>query len=232
MSNAGFSAATDIFSLGSSWGVKSANLNRSCNTAECPNGDGDITHRDTSGERIAPSAEYVLLADVTSLPALGTIVTIDSKKVAISSISVKTTKGSAPTATVSGVQVEDSASEGRTYSCGTIALSARHKAQDILVLLGSSRPATLTDGTFTFTADVTVADPKGVIGSSDASNGKVVAAYTHTVGDSTAITAPTLSGTDVVVGSPVTKNSPEGDYTTYEFAVTKSLIGTDPTISN
>ena len=227
MSNAGFNAATDVFSMGDDWGVRSSNENKSGSTAECPNSLGDVTHRDQYAERIAPSAEYVLEDDVDELPDLGTVVTIGGKKVAINSITVKTTKGAAPSASVSGVQVSDGATTGRTYSCGEIALSARHRAQDILGFLGQNTPTTLTDATFTFTCDVTLADPKGSIENFDVSNGKVVAQYTHTVGDNTAITAPTVSGTKQVVSAPVTKDSPENDYTTVTYSVTDSLTGAE-----
>ena len=227
MANNGFNAATDIFSMGDEWGVRSANENKSGNTAECPNSVGDITHRDQYGDRIAPSAEYVLEDDVDELPDLGTVVTIGTAKVAINSIVIKTAKGAAPTASVSGVEVEAGASTLRTYNCGEIALSARHRAQDILGLLGSTTPDTLTEATFTFTCDITLADPKGVAKKHDVSNGKVVASYTHTVGDGTAVSAPSVSGTTKVVSAPVTKDSPENDYTQTTYALTDSLTGTD-----
>ena len=225
--NAGFNAATDIFSMGADWGVRSANENRSGSTAECPNSLGDITHRDQYADRVAPSAEYVLEADVDELPDLGTVVTIGNNKVAINSITVKTSKGAAPTASVSGVQVSSDATTKRTYSCGTINLTARHRAQDILGLLGSSTPTTLTEATFTFTCDITLADPKGSIANFDVSNGKVVASYTHTTGDGTTVSAPSVTGNTKVVSAPVSKDSPENDYTTTTYAVTDTLTGTD-----
>lgn len=225
MSNAGFNAATDIFSMGADWGVRSSNENRSGSTAECPNSLGDITHRDSYAERIAPSAEYALEADVDELPDLGTVVTIGNKKVAINNIAVRTVRGTAVAATVSGVQVSDNATTKRTYSCGTLAISARHKAQDILGWLGQNTPSTLTEATFTFSCDITLADPKGNIANFDVSNGKVVAAYTHTVGDATAITAPAVTGTSKVVSAPVTKDSPENDYSTTTYSITDSLTG-------
>ena len=227
MANAGFNAATDIFSMGADWGVRSANENRSGSTAECPNSLGDITHRDQYADRVAPSAEYVLEDDVDELPDLGTVVPIGNNKVAINSITVKTSKGAAPTASVSGVQVSSDATTKRTYSCGEIALSARHRAQDILGLLGSSTPPTLTEATFTFTCDITLADPKGSIANFDVSNGKVVASYTHTTGDGTTVSAPSVTGNTKVVSAPVSKDSPENDYTTTTYAVTDTLTGTD-----
>lgn len=227
MSNAGFNAATDIFSMGAEWGVRSANENRSGSTAECPNSLGDITHRDQYADRVAPSAEYVLEDGVDKLPDLGTVVTIGNNKVAINSITVKTSKGAAPTASVSGVQVSSDATTKRTYACGTINLTARHRAQDILGLLGSTTPTTLTEATFTFSCDITLADPKGSIANFDVSNGKVVASYTHTTGDGSAVSAPSVTGNAKVVSSPVSKDSPENDYTTTTYAVTDSLTGTD-----
>lgn len=227
MANNGFNAATDIFSMGDDWGVRSANENRSGSTAECPNSLGDIAYRDQYADRVAPSAEYVLEADVDELPDLGTVVTIGSHKVAINSIVIKTAKGAAPTASVSGVQVNDDATTKRTYSCGTIALSARHRAQDILGLFGQTVPQTITEATYTFTCDITLADPKGTIENFDVSNGKVVASFTHTTGDGTTAAAPSVSGTTKVVSAPVTKDSPENDYTTTTYSITDSLTGED-----
>lgn len=225
MSNAGFNAATDIFSMGDVWGVRSSNENRSGSTAECPDSLGDITHRDSYADRIAPSAEYVLEKDTNGIPDLGTVVTIGSKKVAINSITVRTVRGTAPAATVSGVQVSDGATTKRTYGCGAIALSARHKAQDILGWLGLTPPTTLTEATFTFSCDITLADPKGAIANFDVSNGRVVAAYTHTTGDGTTVSAPSVTGDTRVVSAPVSKDSPENDYTTTTYSVTDSLTG-------
>ena len=228
MANAGFNAATDIFGMGEEWGVRSTNDNASGSTAECPNSDGDITHRDQYGNRIAPSADYVLEADVDELPDLGTVVAVGSKKVAIKTITIKTIKGVAASASVNGVEVPATATTGRTYSCGEISLSARHRAQDILGWLGQTTPKTLTEATFTFSCDITLADPKGVIENFDVSNGKVVAQYVHTVGDNTAVSAPTITGsTTKVVSDPVSKDSPENDYTTTTYSITDSLAGAE-----
>ena len=230
MANAGFNAATDIFSMGNSWKVKSCNENASGSVSACPNTNGDTTHRDAYANRIAPSAEYVLKANVTSLPALGTVVTVNSKKVMITSIVINTAQGAAPTATVSGVEVESGATTKRTYACGTIALTARHRAQDILKIHGStanSFPTTCTTATFTFSVEPTLADPKGTIEASDCHDGKVVANFTHTSGTGAAISAPSVSGTTRVVSDPVSKTSPENDYVTTSYSVTDSLTGTD-----
>ena len=229
MANNGFNAATDIFSMGAKWKVKSNDTNASGSVAECPNAVGDTTHRDAYGKRIAPSAEYTCVDDVDELPDLGTILTIETKKVMISQIVIKTAKGSAPTASVSGVQVEDGATTGRTYSCGEIALSARHKAQDILGMLGENTPDTLTESTFTFSITPSLADPKGTVEASDCADGKVVAQFTHTSGTGEAISAPAVSGTTKVVSDPVSKTSPENDYVTVTYSVTDSLVGEEPT---
>lgn len=225
MANAGFNAATDLFSMGSSWKVKSSNLNKSASAAECPNSDNDVTHRDAYGERIAPAAEYELVEDVGELPAPGTVVTIGTVKVAISSITIKTAKGAPVTASVSGVQVEASAVTKRTYDVGNIAISARHRAQDICGLYDNAMPKTVTESSVVFSADITVAEPQGDIVNHDVSNGKMVATFTHTCGTEVEAVAPTVSGNDAIVHQPVTKTSPENDYITYEVGVTKSLTG-------
>lgn len=227
MANAGFNAATDIFSMGANWKVQSNSMNPSGSVAECPNSMNDVTHRDAYGVRIAPSAEYTLIADVEELPDLGSIVTIDTKKVMITQISIKTAKGAAPTASVSGVEVESGATAKRTYSCGEIELSARHRAQDILGFLGSTTPTTLTESTFTFSVQPSLAEPQGTVYNSDCGDGRVVAQFTHTSGTGAPPSAPTVSGTAQVLSEPVSKTSPENDYVTVSYAVTDSLTGTD-----
>ena len=226
MANAGFNAATDIFNLGAAWKVKSNDLNATVNTAECPNYLGDITARDQYGEQIAPTAEYECASASATLPALGTVVDVDGKKVAISRIVVNTRVGSAPTVQVSGVQVESGAKTLRTYALPKLTFSTRHRAQDITGDLGTTVPATLTSGQFTFEANITRAEPKGEITASDVSNGRYEAQYTHTVGDGTAISAPNVTGAKVV-SAPVSKSSPENDYTTYTYSVSGSLTGTE-----
>lgn len=226
MANAGFNAATDIFSMGAKWKVKNSSLNGSVSTAECPNRYNDVTHRDQYGEKIAPTATYECVDDVDELPDIGSIVTIDSKKVAIQKIVVTTAKGAAPTADVTGVQVQSGATEVRTYSCGTVAISPRHRAQDVTGDLGNSTPDTLTGATFTFEANVQPSEPKGEIVNHDVSNGRYEAAYTFTSGTGTPPSAPTVSGSKVVSG-PVTPVHPENDYVTYSLSVTDSLTGTD-----
>ena len=227
MANAGFNAATDIFSMGQKWKVDDSQENASGSVAECPNSDGDMTHRDAHSQRIAPTAKYTLVGDVTSLPALGTVVTYSGKKVMLTKIVVNTAQGTAPTANVSGVEVESTATTKRTYSCGTIALSARHKAQDILSMHGQAFPSTCTSSTFTFEIDPSLADPKGTVEASDCHNGRVTAQFTHTSGTGAAISAPAVTGTTKVVSEPVSKTSPENDYVTVTYALLDSLAGSE-----
>ena len=75
MANNGFNAATDIFGMGNKWGVDDSQDNASGSVAECPDSNGDVTHRDPHSQRIAPTAKYTIKSAVTSLPALGTVVT-------------------------------------------------------------------------------------------------------------------------------------------------------------
>lgn len=223
----GFNASTDIFNFGANWKVRSSNENKSASVAECQNCFGDVTHRDKYAERIAPTADYVLGADVTSIPSLGTVVDVGGKKVAINSITINTSRGAAVSASVSGVQVSDGATTGRTYACGVSAISARHRAQDILGLLGETMPETVTEASFAFSCDVTPAEPKGEIVNFDVSNGRVVASYTHTVGDGSTVAAPAVTGNAKVVSSPASKSCPENDYTQTTYSITNSLVGTD-----
>ena len=230
MANTGFNAASDIFSLGTSWKPVSLTANKSHSVAECKNSFGDIVARDVYGETVAPSVDYELVAAVTSLPALGTVVSYDSKKIAISSITIRTSMGAAPTATVSGTRVEDGASTGRTYALPTLAISTRHRAQDI-TSEHATEPSTLSEATFTFTCDVTTASADGEIVSSDVSNGRYEASFTNTLSSATAsVTLPSVSGTKVL-SSPETKTFARDGYITTAYTATDSLTGSEPSSS-
>ena len=194
--------------------MKSCNLNASVSTAECYNRFDDVTARDQYGEKIAPTATYELAGSVTSLPALGSIVTIDAKKCAISQMVVRTAHGQYPQLEISAVQVEDGATGSRKH------------AQDILKWLDNTTPDTLTEATFTFSANVLASEPQGVIVNHDVSDGRCEAAYTHTSGTGTAPAVPSVSGSRVV-SAPSSKSSPENDYVTYSFAITDTLTGAD-----
>lgn len=226
--NAGFNAATDIFSLGDAFAVKGANLNKSCSTAECKNYLGDVTHRDQHSERIAPTAEYELLEEITEIDFLGKVIEIGGKTVAIESVSVNTAVGSAPTISVTGKQIEDGGTAKRTYECPAVKVTPRHRAQDITGDLGETTPATLTSASFTFSVDITTAENKGEISASDCSNGRYEASYTHTVGDGSEVTAPAVSGSKVV-SAPVSKNMPENGYVEYTYAINGTLTGEEAT---
>lgn len=226
MANGGFNAATDIFGLGAAFKVKTNQMNATGSLAECKDRFGDVTHRDRWGDRIAPTAEYEVADDVTELPALGGVVVIDGKSVAIASIVINTQIGAAPTVTVTGVQVQDGASAIRTYACPGVSVSPRHRAQDITGDLGATTPATLNSASFTFSADITIAEPQGVIIASDCSNGRYEASYTHAVGDGNPVNAPAVTG-NKVVSAPVSKTSPENDYTSYTYTVSGTLTGTE-----
>ena len=228
MRNAGFNAATDIFGLGNSFRVKGANLNKSCSTAECKNYLGDVTHRDQHGERIAPTADYELAAEIDKIEFLGKVVEIDGKTVAVESVSINTAVGSAPTISVSGKQIEDGGKTKRTYDCPAIKLTPRHRAQDITGDLGEKTPETLTAASFTFAVDITIAENKGEIAASDCSNGRYEANYTHTVGDGSEVAAPTVTGAKVV-SAPVSKSMPENGYVEYTYAINGTLTGKEAT---
>ena len=69
------------------------------------------------------------------------------------------------------------------------------------------------------------AEPKGEIVNHDVTNGRYEAEYTHTSGTGTPPSSPTVSGTQVV-SAPISKTSPENDYTTFGYTITDSLTGT------
>lgn len=230
MAHAGFSAPIDWFSMaGSTMAITGSSDGRSNQVAEAVDAQGDVTARDIYGDKVAPSAEYILKSALTALTALGSISSVTfgsaTKKVMVTSITVTTNTGAIPTISASGVEVESGASTGRTYSCGTIALACRAKAQDILSAITATN-ADLNSASFTFSINPVIGETaaSGVV-ASDCNKGSVVAQYSYVQTGSTDATFSGASGYDVTAAPTATRN--DGAYIEWSVSVTGDLTGSD-----
>lgn len=114
-----------------------------------------------------------------------------------------------------------------TYALGTIVCSVRHKAQILgsaFTLAGDGCSLNACD--YQAECKVSRATVKGDTVAHDVSEGKAVVTATVVQSGETAPTVTPGEGWDLT--SPVTVSSPDSDYQTVTFTLTKSLTGTDP----
>ena len=90
---------TDYFGLAATgFTVASTSENRSIGSAEAQGDDGFIVAVESFGEKLSPQCDYVLTADATfSGVILGSVKSVDGRKIALGSVSVTTKAGQAPT---------------------------------------------------------------------------------------------------------------------------------------
>lgn len=255
MANATFNAGIDYFGLESGSSnkikVKSSAENRSKQSTSGPNTYGDATVVDSWGETAAPSAEYDVIDEITQeeLPVLGSLTEITGMAgpVALGTITINTSNGSAPTVSAAGQMVQAGAVQLREYTLPTFTLSPRHRAQDFIGLcsikIGTTDASDVEDYglesvSATFPIEFTLAQPKGVLLGYDLHGGMATCQYTMNWYASTAPTIA-LSAAATALGAtmsePVSKACPEGGYTQYTWTVAFPLVGeeyTEPEQSN
>ena len=154
MSTPTFNAHCDYFDLeGPALKCVSSNENQSAENSSGPNTPGDTIVVDAYGATAAPSAEYEVVDDLSSLPVLGDLIlaaalaaktpvaTIEvdgtARPVVRETLSISTQTGSAPRITVSGHAVMASATAARRNfkrPALAAAISPRNRAQDFLGL--------------------------------------------------------------------------------------------------
>ena len=246
MANATFNAGIDYFGLESASSnalkVKSSAENRSKQSTSGANVAGDAVVVDSWGETAAPSAEYDVVGDLTqaTFPELGSVTTITGiGPVVFGSVTISTQTGSAPTVSASGQLVQSGATQLREYTLPTMALSARHRAQDFLGLASIKKGSSAADAdadyglssvTATFPIVITTAMPKGELKTYDLHGEMATCSYTLNWYASTAPTielssaATTLKAT---MSEPVAKTDPEGGYTQYAFTISFPMVGSE-----
>lgn len=229
--NDGFSAAVDYFSPNAALQAKSSSDGKTSSVAECPDEYGDTAAHDVHSELLNPSVEYVVkgaITKATTLCTLGSIHTIDEKKVMLTTCVVTTGANNPPTVALSGVEVETGATAKRTYDV-KIDLKPRSKSQDVA---GAFTPSSkFTNIVTTFSVDPHVQTVAGVPVASDASHGKCEVAATMTDGDGTGTITAAQAGGFTVTAVP-NENDQDANYITRAATATKFLTGTEATSGN
>lgn len=228
MSNAGFSAPVNYWGTINGLTPKSSSDGKTSSVAEAPNEYGDTAAHDVYGEVLAPSTEYAVTGEVDlSDIVLGSIhthgTTANAKKIMLTTVAITTQANNPPTVTISGVEVESSATAKRTYAlAGT--LTPRSKAQDVCGAFAAS--ANFTQINTNAAVDPHLQTVGGSPVASDASHGRieVQATMTDPTGNG-AITAASDGGF-TVTASPA-ETDPDANYITRAATATKYLIGTE-----
>lgn len=228
MANNGFSAPVNYWGTIDGLTPKSSSDGKTSSVAEAPNEYGDTAAHDVFGEVLAPSTEYAVSGEVDlSDIVLGSVHTIGTgaaaKKLMLTQAAINTQAGNPPTVTISGVEVEATATAKRTYAL-TGTLTPRSKAQDVCGAFTAS--ANFTQINTTASVDPHVQTVKGVPVASDASHGRieVQATLTDPTGNGT-ITAESAGGF-TVTASPA-ETDPDANYITRAATATKYLTGTE-----
>ena len=226
--NNGFSAPVNYWGSIDGLTPKSSSDGKTSSVAEAPNEYGDTVAHDVYGEVLAPSTEYAVTGEVDlSDIVLGSIHTIGTgaaaKKLMLTQVQISTQASNPPTVTISGVEVEATATAKRTYAL-TGTLTPRSKAQDVCGAFTAS--ANFTQINTTAAVDPHVQTVKGVPVASDASHGRieVQATLTDPTGNG-AITAAQAGGF-TVTASPA-ETDPDANYITRAATATKYLTGTE-----
>lgn len=212
------------------WEVQSTSENREVGSAEAQGDNGFVVAISTFGEKIKPTCDYIATSTASlSNIVVGSVTTIDSKPIALGSISIKTTAGQAPTMTASGSQIEDNGIAHCTCTLSGLTISPLFHAQDFGLFTVSD--GQLTDSTLNIDGEIATAEVDGVIKSSDLVGGRITCSGTIVgVNNSGAISTPSItisqpSGSVLsgVITQPLSENNPNGDYPTYSFTITWPL---------
>ena len=232
-------AKTDYLGLASNsaLSLKSSSLNDSANNVEAQNDLGDVIANELLTPNASPSCTYEVI-DTLALGSikLGTIATIGTgaaaRAYAITSITVNTAPATVTEITVTGEEVESSATTANstTIDAGTLSLAKWHDAQilgEAFEIDGSG--CYLNGCNYTISGELTKATVDGTCVAHDIQNGRIECQVTIVQSGST---APTLTaGTGWKVTSPLTPDNPDEDYPTWTATVTKYLTSTHPSAS-
>ena len=221
-----FLEKTDYFGLsGTALECTTSNDGASASVAEAKGADGSVVAHEVYGEALAPSCDYLLKADWTSAAGavkLGSVKATGGKSVALASVAINTSAGSAPTVAASGEQVEDGATDGCLYEVPAFSLPKTHHAH---ILFGaftlSGAGCHLTAANYTASAGITKATKEGAVLAHDVGEGKIEAVVTIV---QTGAAAPSLAaGEGWSITSPLAMTNPDADYPTYSATLTHYL---------
>ena len=223
-----FSNPTDYVGLSDEAMVLISSVeNASTQEKEAKNDRGDIIARNIYGAVKNPSSEYRLAAALSKAITLGSVTTVGTDKIVLKSVSIKTSEGKAPEISAGGESIQDEGTVSSTVALGTVAVSVRHKAQILFAsftLAGTG--CALNSCEADCTCEISKATKEGDCLAHDVSGAKVIVKATVIQTGATAPTITPATGWDLT--APVSVTSPDGDYETVTFSLTKSYAGTDP----
>lgn len=230
MANAGFSAPVEYFGQGLSTvlDLKSSEEGRDFAVKQTAADErGDIIARDLAGERISPSAEYVVKAAGNFVPVPGSVNTVDSEVIALTGVEITTTAGAAPSVKLNGESLQTGATVSSTVTIGNIALSPRHKAQILMSAFTlSGTGCKLTSCSASITAKLTRATVAGETVAHDVSGCEAVVKGTVV---QTGATEPTITaGEGWDLTTPASHTNPDEGYIEWTFEATKAFSSTEP----
>lgn len=224
--NAGFSAATNYWGTITGLTPKSSQDGATSSLAEAPDSNGDTAYFDVYGEVIAPQTEYAVTGDVDlSDIILGSIHTVGSgaseKKVRLVSVAINTSAGEVPTVTITGEQVEATATASKTYAlAGT--LTPRCAAQDVFGALASNTAYTQINSTASIDSHIATVGGNPV--ASCYCHGKIEVNVTLTDGAGNQ-TIEAATGGDFAITTAVSSTAPDAAYITRTATLTKFIEG-------
>lgn len=219
--------------------VKSSNENFTDELAQGENGKGDVVAQDRYNEQATPSADYSCVGEVTlSDLKLGTVNTVSGfpRPIMFTGINFQTQSKSEVTCSCTGMAVEPGAETKRTYTLPAITFTPRHRAQDILNILdikvgntaATETQAEITQASYNFTVEGTLASPKGVTLGSDCHGGKCEASFTIGCWVSNVTVALTSAAASAGWSlSKPTATDPENGYHEITCTATLPIIGED-----
>lgn len=223
----GFKTKSDYFGLGAVSGLEltSTSENKSKSTAEAKGENGFVVAVEPYGETSAPSCDLVVTnAGVTlSGIVLGSITTIGDGKFCLSSITVNTAAGAAPTISASGQKVESNATANCTCTIPSIAVSGLHHAQNFGAFTLTGNGAHITSSNLSVGGTISTATKDGDVIAHDLTDSRMTVTATIQVSDST-YPVPTVAPTSGwVVTSPLTETNPDADFPSYSVTLQKIL---------
>lgn len=126
-------AKTDYYGLASAgFEVESTAENKSVGfQAEARGDNGFLVAVEVGDDVLAPTVNYVVTSNATASGiVLGSVNTVNNKKIALGSVSITTAAGEPVRMSASGSQIEDNGTAHCTATLGSISLSSLFHAQD------------------------------------------------------------------------------------------------------
>ena len=196
--------------------------------------DGSFIDHIVYGEKEEPSDEIELTGDWTIAAdtiKLGGVSTVDTKKYALSELSIETTAGELPSISASGKQVQSSAVTTRYYAVPAVTIKNDETAQilwEAFTLTGEG--CHLQSAKYKVTSEIPTKDKNAFPLAFGVSEG-VIECEIEVIQCGT--TAPTIAaGTGWHISSNPTADNPDSDCPTWSATLRKYLTKTVPSTSS